>query len=241
MTGKRDPLLADYWAARPRTAFWPTRELSYRLGAVLAFGLGKLQATPNVVSLLSLLTAVSGLCGALWLLPFGLMQAVVIFVVLNLSYALDCADGLIARVHGSGSRFGAFFDKFIDVLVLSATVGALGSMAGEGQSQLVSLPPELGVAFALGVRLGLCVLMWLREFEGGLPDRREEDLRERNFGFYARKGIGILCDQVFFITVISMSWAMGVFWDAVWIYHCLLALFAAGYLAKLYREEEGSE
>ena len=236
MTDPPRPTLSDYWAARARSSFWLTREVSYRLGAVLAWLLGRAGLTPNAVSSLSLLTAIAGLAAALWAFPPGVPQAIAIFVVLNLSYALDCADGLIARAHGLGTRFGAFYDKFVDVLVLAAMVGMLGSAAGDGRSGLIALPAALGVAFALGVRLALCALIWLREFEGQLPERAEEDMRPRSAGWRLRRGSGWVCDQVFYILVISVSWGCGRFWDALWIYHGTILLISGGYLAAIYRE-----
>lgn len=236
MTDPRRPSLTDYWEARARSSFWLTREFSYRLGAVLAWCLGRVGLTPNQVSLLSLLTAAAGLGGALWLCPPGPAQGLAILVVLNLSYALDCADGLIARAQGLATRFGAFFDKFIDVLGLALVIGVLGAAAGAGQWRLINLPPALGVAFALGTRLALCVLMWLKEFEGGLPQRQHLDRRQRNFSWYLRRCSGLISDQTVYILVISTAWACGVFWDALWLYHGLIALLSAAYLAHLYRE-----
>jgi len=233
----RRPALAEYWAARARSSFWPTRQLSYRLGAVLAWCLGRAGLTPNAVSLLSLAVAGAGLGAALWLCPPGLAQGLAIFCALNVSYALDCADGLMARVHGSGTRFGAFFDKFIDVLVLALTIGVLGAAAGTGQWQFIDLPPALGVAFALGARLALCVLMWLKEFEGKLPQRGREDRRRRDLTWFLRRGSGLVCDQLVYITILSAAWGCGAFWDALWLYHGLIAILSAAYLVALYREE----
>jgi phosphatidylglycerophosphate synthase len=237
---QQKPTLGEFWEARARAGFWPTRAISYRLGAVLAWILSRLGFTPNRVSLLSLLVTGAGLWAALYFAPGWPAQGVAIFLVLNVAYALDCADGLLARACGLGTRFGAFFDKFIDVLTLALMVGVLATAAGEEQWCWIDLPPALGVAFALGVRLGLCVLMWLNEFEGGMPERSRVDARQRNFTWYLRRGAGLLCDQVVYIAVISSAWASGSFWDALWIYHSIIAILAGGYLFLLYRDGEAS-
>lgn len=237
MNAPQSPALRDYWAARARSGFWPTREISYRLGALLAWVLGRCGLTPNQVSVLSLATAAAGLGAALTCCQTSAAQGAAIFLVLELSYALDCADGLLARARGLGTRFGAFFDKFIDILVLAATVGLLGAAAGDGQWRWFHLPPALGVAFALGARLGLSTLLWLKEFEGQLPQRGAPERREGGFLWHLRRTSGLVCDQNVFIATISIAWGCGAFWDALWIYHGLICLLAAGYLAALYQGE----
>ncbi|MEV4197406.1 CDP-alcohol phosphatidyltransferase family protein [Micromonospora globbae] len=63
----------------------------------------------------------------------------------QVAYALDCADGQLARVTGQGSPAGARVDVLCDVAAQIALVAALGATA---VAQHPSTPPWLVAAFA---------------------------------------------------------------------------------------------
>jgi phosphatidylglycerophosphate synthase len=92
--------------------------------AAVAFRMG---ATPNVVSLVSAAFTFAGI-GMLALAEPVPWLGIVIWFLLAVGYALDSADGQVARLRGGGSLAGEWLDHFIDavktiVLHLAVVVG----------------------------------------------------------------------------------------------------------------------
>jgi len=83
------------------------------LGRVLAAGAHQLGLTPNHVTLISAVFTFAGIA-ALAALPPGALAAIVVTVALVLGYALDAADGQLARLRGGGSLQGEWLDHCID-------------------------------------------------------------------------------------------------------------------------------
>jgi len=84
--------------------------------AVLAFALG---LTPTGVTVLSGLSSFAGIAVLLLArptVPIGVLVA----VLLLLGYALDSADGQLARVRGGGSKSGEWLDHVVDVAKLTS-------------------------------------------------------------------------------------------------------------------------
>ena len=99
----------------PAYSRWVNRPIGRQL-AILAFQAGM---TPNQVTLAS--GAVS-LCGIVLLgagpatVPVGILVA----LLLALAYALDSADGQLARMQGTGSATGEWLDHVIDCLKIAS-------------------------------------------------------------------------------------------------------------------------
>jgi phosphatidylglycerophosphate synthase len=83
-----------------------------RVLAALAFGLG---LTPNQVTALSALATFVGV-GLLAAAPASYATGVAVCVLLVLGYALDSADGQLARLRGGGSLQGEWLDHTVDSL-----------------------------------------------------------------------------------------------------------------------------
>jgi phosphatidylglycerophosphate synthase len=83
-----------------------------RVLAALAFGAG---LTPNQVTALSALATFSGV-GLLAAAPASSTTGVAVAVLLVLGYALDSADGQLARLRGGGSLQGEWLDHTVDSL-----------------------------------------------------------------------------------------------------------------------------
>jgi phosphatidylglycerophosphate synthase len=81
-----------------------------RVLAALAFGAG---LTPNQVTALSALATFVGV-GLLAAAPASYATGVVVGVLLVLGYALDSADGQLARLRGGGSLQGEWLDHTVD-------------------------------------------------------------------------------------------------------------------------------
>jgi hypothetical protein len=110
-TRKKHDLLFNLYVMRP-------------IAAPVVVVLAKTPVTPNQVTLLSLLVFVAA-AAVLVVMPTYL-GGVVGVAVLEASYCLDCADGMLARFKKIASKEGHLFDFFADELKAVLLVGALG-------------------------------------------------------------------------------------------------------------------
>jgi phosphatidylglycerophosphate synthase len=81
-----------------------------RVLAATAHGLGM---TPNQVTLVSALSTVAG-ATVLVLVPPSPVGSVLVWFLLALGFALDSADGQLARLRGGGSAAGEWLDHVVD-------------------------------------------------------------------------------------------------------------------------------
>jgi phosphatidylglycerophosphate synthase len=110
--------------------------LSQPIGAVFAYTGARLRLAPTTLTLVNLVCGVGAsvvivvLAGdaAAGRLP-GWVLGVVALVGWQVAYALDCADGQLARVTGRTSPAGARLDVLCDVAVQTALVAALAAVA----------------------------------------------------------------------------------------------------------------
>ncbi|GAA2737153.1 CDP-alcohol phosphatidyltransferase family protein [Pedococcus aerophilus] len=93
----------------PGYSRWVNRPAGRRL-AIWAFLLG---LTPNQVTIISGLTTLTGIV-VLVVAPPTVVTGLVVAFLLALGYALDSADGQLARMRGSGSVTGEWLDHVID-------------------------------------------------------------------------------------------------------------------------------
>lgn len=101
-----------------------TRFINRPLGRVLASGAFVLRMTPNQVTGVSALATGAGLL----LLAGGrptLPRAGVVMLLLVLGFALDSADGQLARLTGGGSPAGEWLDHVVDSGKIIAVHGAV--------------------------------------------------------------------------------------------------------------------
>jgi phosphatidylglycerophosphate synthase len=89
------------------------------LGRVLAAAAHQVGLTPNQVTYLSALCSLVGIV-LLALLPPTWLTGVGVCVALVLGYALDSADGQLARLRGGGSAVGEWLDHMIDSAKVSS-------------------------------------------------------------------------------------------------------------------------
>ncbi|KNX38003.1 CDP-alcohol phosphatidyltransferase family protein [Luteipulveratus halotolerans] len=94
---------------------WVNRPLGRRLAAT-AYVLGR---TPDQVTLISAATTFTGVA-LIALAPASLWTGIAVAVLLVLGYALDAADGQLARLTGAGSMSGEWLDHVVDCLKISA-------------------------------------------------------------------------------------------------------------------------
>lgn len=99
---------------------WVNRRLGRRFAAA-AFLAG---LTPNQVSLTSAAFTYSGIALVATVRPSWL-QAVTVVALLLIGYALDSADGQLARLQGSGSPAGEWLDHALDALKVASFHAAI--------------------------------------------------------------------------------------------------------------------
>ena len=75
--------------------------------------------SPNTVSLVSFACSLSGIV-VIAVLPVGVGAGIAAAALLVLGYALDSADGQVARLTGRGSVFGEWLDHVLDCAKISA-------------------------------------------------------------------------------------------------------------------------
>ena len=104
----------------PGYSRWINRPAGRQL-AILAFRIG---LSPNQVTLLSGLTSLVGIV-VLALAPATVPVGFLVAFLLALAYALDSADGQVARMQGGGSRTGEWLDHVIDCVKIAALHSAV--------------------------------------------------------------------------------------------------------------------
>jgi phosphatidylglycerophosphate synthase len=129
------PRMADFLATNRGGGLF-SESVSQPFGSAIAFVAARLGAAPTVLSLANLVfglaTAVSvvALAGpaAAGQVPAWTL-GVIALLGWQIAYALDCADGQLARVTGQTSTAGGRLDILCDVAVQTGVVAALAAVA----------------------------------------------------------------------------------------------------------------
>ena len=136
------PALRQYWNQDYAAGGGPvTRRLSQRLGAVIAWLAERGGLSPSQVTLLGA-ACFAAAAAALAFIPASAPGTLACFLLLQLGYGLDCADGQLARATGRSSAFGAWLDIATDfsrnlmlafaVLIFTANTSGVTLAAGAG-------------------------------------------------------------------------------------------------------------
>jgi phosphatidylglycerophosphate synthase len=145
------PTAADYYAVNRGGGLF-SEAVSQRFGARIAVVAHKRKLAPTVLTVANLglgclvsfaVIAAAGPVaeGRMWAWPIGLLA----LIGWQVAYALDCADGQLARVTGQTSPAGARIDVLCDVAAQIALVAALAATA---EAQVPETPAWLLAAFA---------------------------------------------------------------------------------------------
>ncbi|SCL39128.1 CDP-alcohol phosphatidyltransferase [Micromonospora pallida] len=151
LTESSRPTVADFHRVNRGGGLF-SESISQWLGAVFALVAQRLGLRPTALTIMNL---VLGLAASVTVVALadrvaaGSVPAWVVGLVAlvgwQVAYALDCADGQLARVTGQGSAAGARVDVLCDVAAQIALVTALGTVA---VAQRPSTPVWLVAAFA---------------------------------------------------------------------------------------------
>ena len=93
-----------------------------RISLLFAKFFAKHNVKPNIVTLLSIIT---GVVGAICIIFHNIWITIAGILLEILAAIFDCADGQVARMTHTGSKFGRFFDGFGDSVVYTSIYIAL--------------------------------------------------------------------------------------------------------------------
>ncbi|MCZ2836431.1 CDP-alcohol phosphatidyltransferase family protein [Modestobacter sp. VKM Ac-2985] len=125
-----------------------SRFVNRKLGRVLAAVAFHAGLTPNAVTGISALCTFSGI-GVLALVAPSWPVGVLVAALLAVGYALDSADGQLARLRGGGSPAGEWLDHMVDALKIASLHLAL--LVGVYRFEPVERGPWLLVPLAFSV------------------------------------------------------------------------------------------
>jgi phosphatidylglycerophosphate synthase len=209
-------------AGEPAYLRWVNRGLG-RAGAALAY---VARLTPNQVTGVSALCSVAGML-VLASADASAVAAIVATALLLAGYALDSADGQLARLTGSGSVAGEWLDHVIDAvrLPLFHLAVAVYLLRESGSLGLASI----GVAFSLLASAWFFAQTLAEKLAPEAPDTRPEAPTWVSFAKLPYD-VGVL-----YLIVLTSAWPT-VFFGA---YVTLFAITAAVALLSMARKYRG--
>ncbi|GAB3795349.1 hypothetical protein GCM10027605_01150 [Micromonospora zhanjiangensis] len=151
MSDATRPTAADFYRVNRGGGLF-SEAISQRIGAALAVGADRAGLPPTALTLANLVLGLAASVAVVALAPAVAVGDVpawpvglVALLAWQLAYALDCADGQLARVTGQGSPAGARVDVLCDVAAQIALVAALSATA---VAQRPGIPSWLVAGFA---------------------------------------------------------------------------------------------
>ena len=189
-------VVAELARAQKSSAGTPaySRFVNRRIGRYLAAAAFLAGRTPNQVSL------ASGFCSLIGIVLIALVEpslplALVVTALLVLGYALDSADGQLARLRGGGSPLGEWLDHMIDcvkvALLHSAVLISLYRFDALS-NELVLLIPLAYLCVSTVMFFGLILIDQLRRRHGGAKPNARGDSVVKSL-LIAPTDYGILC------------------------------------------------
>jgi phosphatidylglycerophosphate synthase len=175
---------------KARDAWWTVLLVDPLASRLVRFTANRTRVTPNQLTVAALILGLgAGACFAVASWPWLLAGA----VLYHLSFTLDCMDGKIARLKGTGSVFGAWLDYIFDrVRVLAC---AIALMAGQyaATDNVAYVWTALGVVFLDMLRYmdALEIYKVRSQMRSTLNAAREE---ARSLELAARRANGELSD-----------------------------------------------
>ncbi len=151
---------------KPSDIFW-NAYVCRPVAALLLSFVANSRITPNQITLASLFVA--GCAVALWLAVPGYLGLVLGVLVFELSYVLDCADGMLARVRGIASPAGHLLDFLMDELKAFAVLAAISVRLAADHDELRYL--QIGLFGLVMLASGTALTTFLRrpEIAGPAP------------------------------------------------------------------------
>lgn len=151
---------------KPSDIFWNAYVCRPVAALLLSFVAGT-RVTPNQITLASLVVA--GCAAAIWLAVPGYLGLVLGAFVFELSYVLDCADGMLARVRGIASPAGHLLDFLMDELKAFAVLAAISVRLASEHDDVLFLHLGLGGLVMLASGTALTTFLRRPEIAGPAP------------------------------------------------------------------------
>jgi phosphatidylglycerophosphate synthase len=164
------------------------------LGRLLAASAYLAGLTPNAVTAISAVFTFSGIV-IIALVPPAPLTGLGIGLLLILGYALDSADGQVARLRGGGSPAGEWLDHVVD----AAKISSLHLAVLISWFRFLALPSELLLLVPLGFAIVAAVLFFAMILNDFLRARDDSGRRDRPAGGGIRSLLvlptdyGVLC------------------------------------------------
>jgi CDP-alcohol phosphatidyltransferase len=155
---------------KKRDINWFTEHVARPPAAAVVWALRGTPITPNQVTFLSALVAV-GACALLALVP-GWAALIVAALVFELSFVLDCADGMLARYRTMASPLGHLLDFLMDELKAMLLFGcvAIRLWRDTGDERLL----VVGLAGLFCLSAGIALTSFMRRPEYGAKPPTED-------------------------------------------------------------------
>ncbi len=161
-------IVAIYRSSRKRKDInWFTQHVARPPAAVFVWLLRNTPITPNQVTFLS--TVVAAIAGALLVAWPGWVGLVVAAAVYELSFVLDCVDGMLARVRKIASPLGHLLDFLMDELKAMLIYGCVAVRLWQQTDDEHLLVIGLAGLFALASGISLTSFMRRPEYGAKPP------------------------------------------------------------------------
>ena len=225
----------NYWDQRARYSFWVTRNVSYRIGSLLAMMAYRFGVRPSLLSYLTVVVALVSVVAAIHWSSSLVVSSCVLFLGLQIGYALDCADGPLARVTGQVSSSGALTDKSCDLVSAILILGGLAYATPPLQFQQIDIS-ILALIVCLTPRLLLMVMLWMKERSVTPEERYAFDCQHNTLGWKVKRAAGFFVDEPVYRIALAVSWSLHLFWPFVLVYGFALSVVAVVYFLAARRE-----
>ncbi len=149
---------------------WFTEWIARPPAAVVVYALRKTPITPNQVTFLSAFLA-AGAC-ALLIACLGWWPLVIAAAVFELSFVLDCADGMLARLRKVASPLGHLLDFLMDELKAMLLYGAVAVRMWRETGDARML--VVGIAGGFCLASGIALTSFMRRPEYGAKPPTED-------------------------------------------------------------------
>jgi CDP-alcohol phosphatidyltransferase len=146
---------------------WFTQHIARPPAAIVVWALRGTPLTPNQITFASAAVA-AGACAMFALLP-GYAWMVIAAFLFELSFVLDCADGMLARLRKIASPLGHLLDFLMDELKAMLLFGCVAVRLWRDSGDERLLVVGLGGLFCLSAGIALTSFMRRPEYGGPPP------------------------------------------------------------------------
>jgi len=220
------------YALMKRGNFWMDR-VTQPIATVAVLLFARLGVSPNAVTVTKAVVLIAA-AGVVFMEQAAPWTGVVFAVASQLSYALDGADGALARVTGRSSQFGGWFDLLLDRITHVSVLALLGlALLGDGFSRSDAIGAIAPVLLLMVVSVAYHNGFNLR---GALfPSTGSQESPAVPFSV-ARAGQAVLlttCDFGFFMFILSIGLMGGSLIAAVWVTAALHSIGLAALVVRV--------